>query len=240
VSVLRNSTKWSRTSVCPGPIGSPEFLAAYKAASAGVIAKPKMDHVRTIVPSSVRALCTDYYKSAMFRELDARTQNVRRGILERFCQHKNDGDKPFALLLPRHIRARRDEIMKHPEAANGIVKALRQLYKFAVRYDLHDRNPAAEVEYLRSKPDDFHSWTVSEIEQFEETHLVGSIARLALALALYTGQRRSDLVLFGKQHVRNGWLIFTQHRTGIESLFGLSSRSSQSFSASLMPLRRAN
>jgi hypothetical protein len=72
-----------------------------------VIAKPKMDHVRTIVPSSVRALCTDYYKSAMFRELDARTQNVRRGILERFCQHKNDGDKPFALLLPRHIRARR-------------------------------------------------------------------------------------------------------------------------------------
>lgn len=33
-----------------------------------------------------------------------------------------------------------------------------------------------------------------------------------LALALYTGQRRSDLVQFGKQHVRDGWLTFTQFK----------------------------
>jgi integrase len=29
---------------------------------------------------------------------------------------------------------------------------------------------------------------------------------------MYTGQRRSDLVLFGRQHVRDGWLVFTQHK----------------------------
>jgi integrase len=34
----------------------------------------------------------------------------------------------------------------------------------------------------------------------------------ALALLLYTGQRRSDVVLLGKQHVRNGWLRFTQQK----------------------------
>lgn len=112
-----------------------------------------------------------------------------------------------------HIRARRDEMMDRPEAANGMVKALRQLYKFAVRYDLHDRNPAAEIEYLSAKnPDGFHSWTLGEIEKYEETHPVGTMARLALALALYTGQRRSDLVVLGRQHVRDGWLIFTQHK----------------------------
>lgn len=33
-----------------------------------------------------------------------------------------------------------------------------------------------------------------------------------MALALYTGQRRADLVQFGKQHVRDGWLSFTQHK----------------------------
>nr|WP_280952071.1 tyrosine-type recombinase/integrase [Sinorhizobium sp. BJ1] len=41
---------------------------------------------------------------------------------------------------------------------------------------------------------------------------MGTKARLALALMLYTSQRRSDVVLFGKQHVTNGWLKFTQQR----------------------------
>nr|WP_306264818.1 tyrosine-type recombinase/integrase [Pararhizobium sp. IMCC3301] len=196
----------------PSPVGSPEFLAAYKAAFAGKSKTKAESKVGQVVPGSVRALCAEYYKSAMFRELDPRTQKVRRGILERFCQHENDGDKPFALLQPKHIRARRDEKMDRPEAANSMVKALRQLYKFAVRYDLHDRNPATEIEYLNSGSEGFHSWSLGEIKQFEDTHPVGSMARLALALALYTGQRRSDIVQFGKQHVRDGWLVFTQHK----------------------------
>ena len=165
-----------------------------------------------IVPRSIRWLCVQYYKSAMFTELDPRTQKVRRSILERFCQNRDDGDKPFALLLPRHIRVRRDEMADRPEAANGMVKALRQLYRFALRYDHHDDTPADKVEYLKGNADGFHSWTLAEIEQFEATHPIGGQARLALALALYTGQRRSDLVVLGRQHVRDGWLIFTQHK----------------------------
>lgn len=198
-----------------GPLGSPEFLEDYRRAhdehgKPGAVAARKVEPVK---PGSIRALCVEYYKSAMFRELQPRTQAVRRAILERFCQNKGDGDKPYRLLLPRHIRTRRDEMMTRPEAANGMVKALRQLFKFAVRYDLHDGNPAEAVEYLAGNPDGFHSWTLEEIEQFEARHEVGSMARLALALALYTGQRRSDLVQFGRQHVRDGWLQFTQAKS---------------------------
>jgi integrase len=29
---------------------------------------------------------------------------------------------------------------------------------------------------------------------------------------LYTGQRRSDVVIFGRQHLRDGWLHFTQQK----------------------------
>ncbi|WP_243837494.1 tyrosine-type recombinase/integrase [Rhodovulum visakhapatnamense] len=94
-----------------------------------------------------------------------------------------------------------------------MVKAVGQLFKFAVRYEFCDRNPAAEVEYLHPKnADGFHSWSLEEIAAYEARHPVGTMARLALALALYTGQRRSDLVQLGKQHVRDGWLIFTQHK----------------------------
>lgn len=196
-----------------GPAGSPEFLADYREAAAGLSErKDKSLEVGKVIPRSVRWLCVQYFKSAMFKELDPRTQKVRRAILERFCKHKNDGDKPFALLQPRHVRIRRDEMSDRPEAANSMVKALRQLYRFALRYDHHDDNPADKVEYLKGNADGFHSWTLDEIEKYEEAYPVGTTARLALALALYTGQRRSDLVQFGKQHIRDGWLVFTQHK----------------------------
>jgi integrase len=45
-----------------------------------------------------------------------------------------------------------------------------------------------------------------EIQQFAP--------RLALALLLYTAQRRSDVVVMGRQHVRDGVLIVRQGKTG--------------------------
>ena len=50
------------------------------------------------------------------------------------------------------------------------------------------------------------------MQQFEERHPIGTKARLALALLLYTGQRRSDIIRFGKQHARGGKLTFTQYK----------------------------
>lgn len=197
-----------------GPVGSAEFLSDYKAASRPVTpSSPSNPKLGKILPRSVRWLCVEYYNSAAFQGLDPRTQKVRRAILERFCQHKTDGDKPFALLLPRHVRKRRDEMADRPEAANGMVKALRQLFRYALNYDLVVSNPAVGVEYLKSNsPEGIHSWTKEEISKYEKTHPIGTTARLALALALYTGQRRSDLVQFGRQHVRDGWLVFMQHK----------------------------
>jgi integrase len=63
------------------------------------------------------------------------------------------------------------------------------------------------------KSEGFHSWTDDEITQFENRHPVGSRARLAFALLLYTGQRRSDVVRMGCQHVRNGVLTVCQEKT---------------------------
>lgn len=186
-----------------GPAGSPESWRITRQPLPVTPRPPRKSRgAGHVVPRSIRWLCVQYYKSAMFKELDPRTQKVRRAILERFCQHKSDGDKPFALLFTRHVRIGRDEMSERPEAANGMVKALRQLYRFALRYDLHDDNPAEKVEYLKGNPDGFHSWTLDEIARFEEVHPVGTQARLALTLAVYTGQRRSDLVLFARQHVQ--------------------------------------
>lgn len=67
------------------------------------------------------------------------------------------------------------------------------------------RNAAAGVKSLTFAKEGFHSWEVEEVRQFEKRHPVGSTARLAMALRLYTGMRRSDAVLLGPDHVKNGW-----------------------------------
>jgi integrase len=64
------------------------------------------------------------------------------------------------------------------------------------------------------KSDGYHMWTEDEIGAFEGKHPIGSKARLALALGLYTAQRRGDVVKIGRQHIRDGVLRFRQNKTG--------------------------
>jgi integrase len=88
------------------------------------------------------------------------------------------------------------------------------LFKWALEDEVPGvrSNPARDVSYLRGRQGGFHSWAAAEVEQYENHHPIGTTARLALALLLYTGQRRSDVVLFGRQHVRQGSLRFTQQK----------------------------
>lgn len=203
-----------------GPLGSPEFWREYHAA---LKPPPKTRGEKKNIPGTIqkgtmRWLVAQYTASGMFKQLGAKTQKDRRATLERFCNNvpkgstTPDGENPFALIQPKHIRLRRDALVGTPEAANTMLKAIKQVFKFALQYEHLDRNPAADVEPLKSKGDGYHSWTLDEIERFEKIHPIGTTARLALALALYTGQRRSDLVQFGKQHVRDGRLTFTQFK----------------------------
>ncbi len=192
------------------PANPEAFEAEYRAA---LISKPKEKPapVGVVAPGSVNALCVAYFGSAEYKRLDARGQRVRRQILDRFRQ--DHGGKGAAALQPRHLVAMRDERADKPEAFNGLLKALRAVFKCAVERGLVADNPAAKVRLLPSKnPEGFHAWTAEEIEQYEARHPVGTKARLALALLLYTAQRRSDVVLFGRQHVDGGWLRFTQQK----------------------------
>jgi integrase len=154
-------------------------------------------------------LCEQYYQSADFRRLEARTQQVRRLILEGLCKSRA-GPLPGNKLTPLSILKWRDAKCDRPEAANALIKSLRQLYGFAVEYRHCTKNPAKEVRYLKSASEGFHSWSEDEILRFEGFHPIGTKARPALALLLYTGQRRSDVVLFGRQHLQGEWLHFTQ------------------------------
>lgn len=141
--------------------------------------------------------------------MSARTQSVRRGLLDAVC--REHGTKPFARMESRHVRQIREANADRPEAANARVKALRRLFAWAIEAGEADANPAKEVPYLGSRnPDGFHTWSIEEVQQYEDRHPIGTKARLALALYMFTGVRKSDAVRLGRQMERDGWLAFTE------------------------------
>jgi integrase len=197
---------------------TPEFMANYEAAKG--VEFPTTDRSRCALPNTWRWLCIHYFgECADYKRLDARTQRVRRQILESTFDEpiapKSDRffrDFPLVKITANAIEVLRDRKLSTPEAANNRIKAMRQVFKWGVKKGHAPFNPAREVAYFKSGSEGFHTWTLEEAQQFEERHSIGTKARLAFALLLYTGQRRSDIIRFGKQHARRGKLTFTQHK----------------------------
>src|SRR5262249_45202184 len=216
---IRFRRKGLPTITLNAPPGTDGFMKEYLAALEGN-AEPlpkRLQRRQQAAAGTLRWLIMQYYGSAEFKRLEAHTQHVRRLVLDRLCQSTDAngirrGDKPYAQMESRNVRVLRDERAETPEAANQIVKVLRQVFGYAVVADLAKSNPAKEVPYLRSSSEGFHTWTIEEVARFERRHPIGTKARLALALMLYTGQRRSDIIQLGRQHIKNGWLKITQHK----------------------------
>lgn len=220
--------KLDRKRRLPGPVGSDAFWKAYHAIKK-TLDNPAPPKPRRLDKRSLDYLCHLYFHSAEYRaNLSTATQENRRRILARFCNRTDSkdqrfGDKPFARLTGRHLRRVRDGMLDRPTAANNLLKTLRVLFKFAVEDELVDLNPARHVANVRVVSDGHHTWSFEEVRQFEARHPIGTKARLTLALALYTAQRRADIVRLGRQHECNrvmidgvweegDWLDYTQQK----------------------------
>ena len=151
-----------------------------------------------VKPGSVAAVIAEYLDSqTFFTSKSAGTQRMRRGILERF--RAAYGERPFARLPPEWIEALLDS--KPPHAARSWRATLRSLCQFGVKRRYLRTDPTANIKLRAIKGDGFHTWTEDEIAQFEAHHPIGTKPRLALALLLYTMQRRSDAIPMGRQHL---------------------------------------
>jgi integrase len=188
--------------------GTPAFEAEYLRAFAGEVAiraagDPLARGRSGAANGTMRWLVEQYYGSAAFRQLAEDTRRVRRRILDAICERA--GALPFAAMEPKHVAKLRDEKADTPEAANSHVKALRALFGWAClpEYGHALKNPAKDVGTLKSNnPDGHRTWTEADVAQFEARHPLGTKARLALDLFLYTGVRISDAVKLGPQMER--------------------------------------
>jgi integrase len=74
-------------------------------------------------------------------------------------------------------------------------------------------DPTLGVTRQKAKTTGYKTWTEADIERLEARHPIGTKGRLAFAMILYTGLRRSDVVQIGRQHIHNGVLTINQGKT---------------------------
>lgn len=190
---------------------SPEFMQEYQACLDRETAPAIQPGINRSKPGTFNALIAAYYGSPEFKGLRPITQNTYRGIIERF--RKQHGEKRVALIERKHIKSIIGDMHATPAAANHLLDRIKGLMALAVDIGMRKDDPTVRLRGYATKGDGFHTWSEAEIATFEERHPIGSKPRLAMALMLYTGQRRSDVVTMGWQHVTGHRISVCQSKT---------------------------
>jgi integrase len=194
----------------PGIPGSAEFMEAYQAAIGKV--EPIVIGESRAKAGTIAATVAMYLASAGFANLADETRRTRHNILERFREQY--GDLPVALIQQRHVQRMIDAKAETPSAARNLLNMLRALMQFAIKAKVRADDPTVGVTRAKIETNGYITWEEHHIATFEARHPIGSRARLALALLLGTGQRRSDIVTMGRQHVRGDKISVKQSKTG--------------------------
>jgi integrase len=192
----------------PGLPGSNEFMTEYQKAVGNA---PRIEiGAGRVASGSIGAAIAGYLSSAAFGALSNSSKKVRRRILEQF--RSNHGSKRVVTLERRHIAVMLDG--KTPFSARAFLVAIRALLRYTISVGLREDDPTIGIKAPKVRSDGFYSWSEQDIAAFEAWHPIGTKARLALALLLYSAQRRSDVLQLGRQHMRDGLLHIKQSKTG--------------------------
>jgi integrase len=201
----------------PGLPWSPEFMAAYTGAVEGQ--QPIKIGEKRNPAGSVAATVGLYLGSTAFANLAADTQRTRRNILERF--REAHGDKRIAGIEKKHVQAMVTAKGETPSAARNFLITLRAMIAFAIDAGICADDPTLGVKRPKIKTDGYRTWSEDDIAAFEATHPIGTLPRLAMALLVYSGQRRGDVVRMGLQHVRGDLIAVRQQKTSTPLLIPL-------------------
>jgi hypothetical protein len=158
-----------------------------------------------VEPWTFAALALAYRGSAEWEKNRPNTKKVYNIYIDRIIDKW--GPFPVSSVTAREIYALRELYADTPSLANQLVKMLRTLIGFGIPRGYIDRNPAADVKPIpivdieHARP-----WPEEAFKRIVET-APESIRRAAF-LGRATGQRRSDLVRFGRKYRRDDGLQF--------------------------------
>jgi integrase len=209
------------------PPGTEEFRQELKAFAAG-----KLDSVQQAIertsPGTVGDLVTRYFAVPSRLGPTEDTQRKVRAIISKFREGR--ADRMVAEIRFDHVEAIVEKARaKRPspdgkrtiggvEAARKLRKELVRLFDYAVKIRMRPDNPARQADRVKvaagERSRGFHTWTEEEIAQYRDYHKLGTNARLAMELMLWTGQRRIDAIRLGVTDLRDGRIGLKQSKTG--------------------------
>ncbi|MBX3502840.1 MAG: tyrosine-type recombinase/integrase [Alphaproteobacteria bacterium] len=221
------TTRWrfrrgSRSVYLPGQPGEHAFEAAYCAALEGrapTRAEVRRHPAATVARSLKAAWRIVTTQTAEWRALKASSRAQQTAVAERFLTSTGPnstlpyGDMLVAELQRRHVKAILASMADTPHAAEHVLRLLRRLIGVALDEEWTETDPTHRLRY-RPQLEGWRAWTTEEREQYEAHWPVGSTPRLAYALALCTGQRRSDVAALRWANLRDGGIVLTQIKTG--------------------------
>lgn len=202
--------KGYRSLALVGEPGSVEFAQSYEAAKDA--SKPSTTLTKE-GPRSIGALIDTYFLSLDFRNLSPVTQKGHRSVLKQF--RKDHGHRDVKLTSAANLNAVYQSMAGTPAKASNLRKRLRAVFDLAEQLEwiAAGTNPAIRSRKAKYKTKGFTPWTDEDIAAYEARWPSGTRERLALYLLLYTGQRRSDVVTMGHQHIKDGRISVVQQKT---------------------------
>ena len=166
-------------------------------------------------PPSVRSgtfgsLVQLYYSSADMAQLRDSTKENYRHLINRATDKWRD--VPLVGITKRALLAYRDKLAATPVTANNLMRVLSTMLNFGVERGLIKENPIKDLKKLKVQSEGWKPWTDEQLEHF--ARLGEGAPRIAFMLALYTGQRRGDILKIRWDQIRDGRLHLTQAKTG--------------------------
>jgi integrase len=158
---------------------------------------------------SVRQAVERYFASDAFVGYSKSTRDLRRPILNRLVEA--NGSKPLAD-WDETFTAEWLALAKNQGVRRTLLLALQPFARWAVEEKLIKIDPTAGIKIKSVGTEGHWTWTDDEIAQYRAHHPLGSMARVAIELALNVAARRGDMVALGRAHLKAGRLTWVQEK----------------------------
>jgi integrase len=190
------------------PYGSADFNAEYQAA----VATCAEGGQRKAGTGTVAWLWERYRETGAWTGLKLATRRQRENIMRSVLEVA--GDVPFTEITRKKIVEGRDRRSATPTMARHFVDTMRAMFEWAVDAEIVKTDPTLGVRVLKPRTEGHAVWSDEEVERYRRQWPVGTRQRVAFDLLYFTGLRRGDAVLVGRQHVRDGILTVRTEKTG--------------------------
>lgn len=194
--------------------GAPDFEDAYHAA----LAELKPEKAMRESAGSLGWLIEQYRAASAYTSLSRATRRQRDNIFKHVKAAA--GHMPAKAIGASKIQDGIEDRLATPAQARHFFDAMRGLFKWAVKAQHVKADPTAGMDGPSRPPTDgWVPWTDADVAAYERRWKRGTKERLWLRVFLYTGLRRGDAAVFGRQHVKDGWAALKTEKTGTTVYF---------------------